>query len=231
MLVRRAATFYNGKALVRRNAHNFVLVAVNKRANYGNFLSGKPCHRGKAAHAPLVKKVHQKGFHSVLIVVAKGHFVAAVLLCYVVQKSAAHTGAKGAGVCLFAVFKNYIADVGAAQNVLNIPLPAEFLYGGKVVGFAAELRVKGHGDNGVILSQKTPQTRQPCKGCQRILPAGNAHGNSVAVFYHVIVNNRFAHGAHKLLKSAFAGNTYHSRSVLASAQSKLRSSPVSCISG
>ena len=231
MLVRRAAAFYNGKALVRRNAHNFVLVAVNKRADYCNFLARKPGNRRKTAHAPLVKKVHQKGFHRVLVIVAKGHFVAAVFLCDVVQKSAAHAGAKGTGVCLLAVVENDVADVCAAQNILNIPLRTELFYGGKVVGFAAELRVKGHGDNGVILSQKTPQACQTRKGRQRILSAGNAHGDSVAVFYHVIVNNRLAHGAHKLLKSAFAGNMYHSRSVSASAQSKLRSSPVSCISG
>ena len=79
--------------------------------------------------------------------------------------------------------------------------------------------------------EKAPQpgkSRQRGKG---ILAAGNAHGNSVALMYHVVVDYSLAHGAHKLLKRAFSGNMYHSCPSPAFAQAKERSSPESCISG
>ena len=166
----------------------------------------KPCYRRKTADSSFVKKVHHKSFNRVLKVVAKGHFVAAVFLCNVMQKTAAHSCTEGAGIFFFSVLEDDFADMGAAKVELYSDALAEFFDFGKIVGFAAKLWIEADRNHFVIDADESAQTRKPNQKRTGIFSAGNTDCDFIAVFDHMIIFDGFAHGAHQFLQSVIAGN-------------------------
>ena len=129
----------------------------------------------------------------------EGYLVAARGLRGVMQRPSAHTGAKGAGVALFAYVKDHLREMSPLDDILNVELPAKLLNGAVVAVDPAEPRVKGDSHKLKMLGVKFAEHRHARKQADGILAAGNADGYPVALAYHIILLASRAHIAQKFL--------------------------------
>ena len=130
--------------------------------------------------------------------VAERELVAAVLLHRSVQRAAPHFRAERARVLLLPGVKHDLADIRRHAGIRHAELLAHFFHTGKV--HAGEAGIDG---DALQLERRRvipPQIRERSEQHERILAAGNAHGDAVAGGDHAVIVHAPAHNAGKRIE-------------------------------
>ena len=145
--------------------------------------------------------------------VAERDLFAARGLCGLVQRAAAHLGAQRTGVFLLADVEDDRADLGRNADVLDAQLVAQRPDGGKVHLRVAHL--ERDRDDLELLRIERAQLCQRDQQRERVLAAGHADRDAVAVLDHMVMVHRaadvrehFLHGL-CLVFLCFCVNTYY----------------------
>ena len=200
----------NGQPLLLGKGADVLFLQIEHGADLGHIRAIQMRHGLEAADSRLEQKAHEECLHCVVIVVAQGDFVNALLPDQLIQGAPAHLCAHGAGIFLVAVVENDRADLRFHHRIRNVQAPAECLHPGKV--HAREPQVDGHGLQikmlGVILFKlcHEPEERQG------ILAAADADGDFVAVLDHIVILHATAQkSCHSLHKYASRKQKSHVR--------------------
>ena len=130
--------------------------------------------------------------------VAERELVAAVLLHRCVQRAAAHFRAERARVFLLPCVEHDLADIRRNAGVRDAELSAHLFHAGEI--HAGEAGV----DRDALKSERRgvipAQIRERGEQHERVLAAGNAHGDAVAVGDHAVIVHTPAYNAGKRIE-------------------------------
>ena len=152
--------------------------------------------RLEAADPALVNQTHEKGFHGIVIVVAQGKLMKALIHQRLIQRAPAHFGAHRAGVLFLPIVEDNGADLRFHNGIGHIQFFAQ-LRDFRIIH--AKAHIDGDCLQLEILIMIAPQRRQKLQKHQRILSSGDAYGDFISVFDHGIVFHAPANQADKFL--------------------------------
>ena len=183
-LVLRAGVFHDGQPQCRGGGSDLPLPTVNERPDLPHVRAGHIGHRLEAADAPFKEQTHQKGLHSIVVVMTEGELVAAEVVQRGVERAAAHLGAERAGIVLLPHVEHDLLDVRRDDGVRNVQLAAH-LRDGRIV-HPRKAEVDREPDEVKMQRVIALQMLQRAQEQQRVLAAGNADGNAVALGDHAV---------------------------------------------
>lgn len=159
---------------------------IDHRADQLDAYAGEISDGGEATKSALIEEVEHKGFYYVVEVVPQGDGGAAKLLCGGMEGAAAHFCAERAGIFLFSDLEDDLIYFGGDDVVGDVQLGAE-LFDGLEVHAALKAHVDGDGDKLEFFWVETAQICHGAEEGQRILAGGDANGDLVAFFYHIVI--------------------------------------------
>ena len=119
----------DGELFPRGKARYGLFADVEHRADLRDAGAAEIRDRLEAGDAALVEQAHEERLDRVVIVVAQGNFIVALLAHQVVQRAAAHLCAHGAGVLLLAIVENDRADLRLLHKIGHVQPRAQLRHG------------------------------------------------------------------------------------------------------
>ena len=163
---------------------------VDQRTDHRDVLSVEMGERKKTVDASLIQKREHIGLDDIILMMTERNRAAAVGERRVVKRAAPEIGAERTGIGFFADVKHDLADVGFFQNKFDIQLIAESGDRGEIHIRKADIQRNCFEVEPVGI--EPPQICQRKQQGERILSAGDADGDAVAVSNHMIIICRAA---------------------------------------
>ena len=188
---------HDGKIELCRDIAHLLLLHIEQRADLRHVRAAQVCHGLEAADAALKEKIHQKCLDRVVVVVAERDRFDAVLVHRGRKRTAAELGAQRAGIFLLALQKHDLIDRHVHADVLDTERRA--IVGHGIKAHARHTRFDRDGHDLERLLVEFGKARERGERDERVLAAGDADGNGLAGFDHVIVRDAAAHEAQDFL--------------------------------
>ena len=188
---------HDRQPLTRSEIAHHALGQIEHRPDLRDARAVEVCHGLEAAQPPLEEQAHQERLDRVVIVVPQRDLGKAQPQKLLIQRAAPHLGAHGAGIFLPAIVENDRPDLSLDRVEGHVQPLTKRRHARKI--HAGQSHVDRDGRQlerlRVILAKRRQQHQQR----QRVLPAGNAHGDPVVRLDHVIIVGAAPHKTHQLL--------------------------------
>lgn len=151
----------------------------------------------KAVKTAFEDQRKQHGFHNVVLMMGIGNFVAAKLLQLSVQGALTQLGAEGTGIVLLTLLKYNLGNLGFHNGVGNLQFLTEGGNGRQIETWIA--KIYSDGLQLEVLRIKTAKIAEGIQQGQTVLSSGNANGNLISFFDHLIFINSLSGQAEQAL--------------------------------
>ena len=188
--VGRAGVVHDGQRVPGSERADVILGRIEQRADQGDARAVEEGHGLEARNASFVKQGQHVGLDHVVKVVAERDLFAARGERGLVQRAAAHLGTQRAGVFLLPDIEDNLLDLGRDADVFHAQLVAQRLYRREVHLLITHL--ERNSDDLELLGVKGAQFGQRDQQRKRVLAAGYADRDTVAVLDHVVMVHRTA---------------------------------------
>ena len=193
---------HDGQRVPLGERADVILGRVQQRADERDARPVEVGDRLEAGDAPLIKQGEHIGLDHIVKMVAERDLFAARGLGGLVQRAAAHFGAQRAGVFLLADVENDLGDLGRDADVFDAQLVAQRSDGGEVHLRVAHL--ERDGDDLELFGIERAQPGQRGQQRKRILAAGYADRDAVALLDHMVMVHRAADIGKHFLHGGFS---------------------------
>ncbi len=199
-----AGAFDDGETGTTDKGFYILFVCVDEGAYHNEILFREIRYGRKRAEAPLKKQIQHKCFRRIVEVMPESKLVAGARLDGVVEHTAPHARAQGAGIFFAANIEDYAGDLGAMDVKRNAQPPAKLPDLGKIgLGRCCLGQMKAHihhnGTELKMLGVELSELRESTKKGKGVLSAGYTDRDAISLMNHIVFLNRISDTAQKFL--------------------------------